>query len=111
MMDDLWIIKKYIFENIHTKVCCKHQMAKLGGKKKKKKPGGKEKKKKNKKKMLKKTEGKNGGEKKKKKKTWRGCKGSDKYQGLQFVHSFSSTQVLSQAINTEELQQQATCII
>ncbi len=41
MMDDLWIIKKYIFENIQTKVCCKHQMAKLGEKKKKKKkPGG-----------------------------------------------------------------------
>jgi hypothetical protein len=39
MMDDLRIIKKKLFENIQTKVCCKHQMAKLGGGGKKK-PGG-----------------------------------------------------------------------
>jgi hypothetical protein len=44
-------------------------------------------------------------------KNWRGGKGSGKYWGLQFVHSFSSTQVLSQALNTEESQQQPTCII
>jgi hypothetical protein len=31
------LLKIYIFENIPTKVCCKHQMAKLGGEKK---PGG-----------------------------------------------------------------------
>ncbi len=75
MMDDSRIIEQNLFEIIPTKVCCKHQMAKLG--------------------------------EKKKKNPWRGGKGSGKYWGLQFVHSFSSTQALSQALNTEEFQQQS----
>jgi hypothetical protein len=30
MMDDSWIVEKNKFENIPTKMCCDHQMAKLG---------------------------------------------------------------------------------
>jgi len=39
MMDDLWIIKKYIFENIQTKVVANTRWLNWEGKKKKKKPG------------------------------------------------------------------------